>query len=73
MSTLMEHLETYKPFTAIVIGDFMLDQSVHGAAERLSPDAPVPVLVASRFEDHPGGFYRDYPPGMNNLVGLFHR
>ena len=33
----------------------MLDQSVYGAAERLSPDAPVPVLQASRFEDSAGG------------------
>ena len=33
----------------------MLDQHVYGAAERLSPDAPVPVLHATRFEDRPGG------------------
>lgn len=39
----------------MVIGDFMLDQHVYGAAERLSPDAPVPVLHATKFEDRPGG------------------
>ena len=39
----------------MVIGDFMLDQHVYGAAERLSPDAPVPVLHATRSEDRPGG------------------
>lgn len=39
----------------MVIGDFMLDQHIYGAAERLSPDAPVPVLHATRFEDQPGG------------------
>jgi D-beta-D-heptose 7-phosphate kinase/D-beta-D-heptose 1-phosphate adenosyltransferase len=39
----------------MVIGDFMLDQHVYGAAERLSPDAPVPVLHATRFDDQPGG------------------
>ncbi len=39
----------------MVVGDFMLDQHVYGAAERLSPDAPVPVLHATRFEDRPGG------------------
>lgn len=33
----------------------MLDQHVYGAAERLSPDAPVPVLHATKFEDRPGG------------------
>jgi len=55
MSRLIEHLATYKPFKAIVVGDYMLDQSVYGAAERLSPDAPVPVLHADRTENHPGG------------------
>ena len=52
---LLERLETYQPFTVAVVGDFMLDQAVYGAAERLSPDAPVPVLHASRFEDSLGG------------------
>ena len=55
MSRLIEDLASYRPFRAIVVGDFMLDQSVYGAAERLSPDAPVPVLHADRTENHPGG------------------
>ncbi len=55
MSRLIEDLASYRPFTAIVVGDFMLDQSVYGAAERLSPDAPVPVLHVDRTESRPGG------------------
>ncbi len=55
MATLLERLASYKPFTAMVVGDFMLDELVFGAAERLSPDAPVPVLKASRHECSPGG------------------
>jgi D-beta-D-heptose 7-phosphate kinase/D-beta-D-heptose 1-phosphate adenosyltransferase len=55
MSDLIEKLGSWKPFTAIVIGDFMLDQAWYGAAERLSPDAPVPVLQASRLENSAGG------------------
>ncbi len=55
MSTFLKRLEAYAPFKAMVVGDYMLDQSVYGAAERLSHDAPVPVLKASRFEDTPGG------------------
>jgi D-beta-D-heptose 7-phosphate kinase/D-beta-D-heptose 1-phosphate adenosyltransferase len=55
MSDLIEKLGAWKPFTAIVVGDFMLDQAWYGAAERLSPDAPVPVLQASRLENSPGG------------------
>jgi len=53
--TLLHQLGSYKPFTAMVVGDFMLDQHVYGAAERLSPDAPVPVLHATKSEDRPGG------------------
>lgn len=52
---LLTRLNNYKPFKALLIGDFMLDQHVYGAAERLSPDAPVPVLHATRSEDRPGG------------------
>ena len=55
MPTLLDQLGSYHPFTALVIGDFMLDQLVYGAAERLSPDAPVPVLKATKTEDRPGG------------------
>ena len=53
--TLLNRLRNYQPFTAMVVGDFMLDQHVYGAAERLSPDAPVPVLHATKFDDRPGG------------------
>ncbi len=38
-------LRAWKPFRLLVVGDFMLDQSLAGDAERLSPDAPVPVLA----------------------------
>lgn len=39
----------------VVVGDFMLDRQVYGNAERLSPNAPVPVLAAERKEHSPGG------------------
>jgi D-beta-D-heptose 7-phosphate kinase/D-beta-D-heptose 1-phosphate adenosyltransferase len=55
MTTLLHRLRAFQPFTAMVVGDFMLDQHVYGAAERLSPDAPVPVLHATKFDDRPGG------------------
>lgn len=55
MPSLLEQLARYDTFTAMVIGDYMLDESIYGAAERLSPDAPVPVLHATRQEDRPGG------------------
>lgn len=55
MSKLLDQLASWRPFTAIVVGDFMLDQLVFGNADRLSPEAPVPVLSVQRTEDRPGG------------------
>lgn len=52
---LLTRLTNYTSFKVLLIGDFMLDQHVYGAAERLSPDAPVPVLHATSSEDCPGG------------------
>jgi len=37
------------------VGDFMLDRYTYGNADRLSPDAPVPVLAVVREESKPGG------------------
>jgi D-beta-D-heptose 7-phosphate kinase / D-beta-D-heptose 1-phosphate adenosyltransferase len=39
----------------VVIGDCMLDRDVEGEVERLSPDAPVPVLDERRLTSRPGG------------------
>lgn len=55
MDPLLAALADWKPFRALVIGDFMLDQFLYGSADRLSPDAPVPVLRVTRREDRPGG------------------
>ncbi|HMN94915.1 MAG TPA: PfkB family carbohydrate kinase [Phycisphaerales bacterium] len=52
---LARRLAEYSEFSALVVGDFMLDQHIYGAAERLSPDAPVPVLAIDRIVDVPGG------------------
>jgi D-beta-D-heptose 7-phosphate kinase/D-beta-D-heptose 1-phosphate adenosyltransferase len=40
---------------AIVVGDFMLDRYLYGTADRLSPEAPVPVLHFQREETRLGG------------------
>ncbi len=55
MDTLLHQLAAYDTFNVMVIGDYMLDQAIYGAAERLSPDAPVPVLHATTTEDRAGG------------------
>lgn len=52
---LIEFLDGWKPRRILVAGDFMLDRYTYGNAERLSPDAPVPVLAEERQESRPGG------------------
>src|SRR5436305_782970 len=39
----------------LVVGDVMLDAYVSGAASRISPEAPVPVVSVSRWKYIPGG------------------
>lgn len=39
----------------LCIGDIMLDRYVYGSAERLSPEAPIPVLRKTREKEVPGG------------------
>ena len=39
----------------LVVGDFMLDAYVYGDAERISPEAPVPVLKVTETEFRCGG------------------
>jgi D-beta-D-heptose 7-phosphate kinase/D-beta-D-heptose 1-phosphate adenosyltransferase len=39
----------------LVIGDVMLDRYWTGAATRISPEAPVPVVHVHRVEERPGG------------------
>ncbi|MEL7472066.1 MAG: D-glycero-beta-D-manno-heptose 1-phosphate adenylyltransferase [Planctomycetota bacterium] len=55
METMLERLASWRGFRAVVVGDFMLDELVFGEAERLSADAPVPVLRVTRTERRPGG------------------
>ncbi|MBF5058582.1 D-glycero-beta-D-manno-heptose-7-phosphate kinase [Candidatus Neptunochlamydia vexilliferae] len=39
----------------LVLGDFMLDTYTTGRVERVSPEAPVPILHVQQTEDLPGG------------------
>lgn len=39
----------------LVVGDVMLDRYWFGAVERISPEAPVPVVKVERTEERPGG------------------
>lgn len=39
----------------LVVGDVMLDRFVHGSVDRISPEAPIPVLRVQRESTMPGG------------------
>ncbi len=39
----------------LVLGDVMLDRFVYGSVERISPEAPIPVVNVERYLNMPGG------------------
>jgi len=39
----------------LIVGDVMLDRYWFGDVERISPEAPVPVVKITRTEERPGG------------------
>ena len=41
--------------SVLVVGDVMLDRYVYGTVERISPEAPVPILAIEREIAMPGG------------------
>lgn len=48
-------LPSFENARVLVVGDVMLDRYWFGDVERISPEAPVPVLKVSRVEERPGG------------------
>ncbi|MCW2257922.1 D-beta-D-heptose 7-phosphate kinase/D-beta-D-heptose 1-phosphate adenosyltransferase [Providencia alcalifaciens] len=48
-------LPDYKQAGVLVVGDVMLDRYWHGQANRISPEAPVPVVKVNMVEERPGG------------------
>jgi D-beta-D-heptose 7-phosphate kinase/D-beta-D-heptose 1-phosphate adenosyltransferase len=50
-----ELVSRFKDTRSLVIGDFILDQFVWGNVQRISPEAPVPVVNVQRESYMPGG------------------
>jgi len=48
-------LPNYSNTKVLVAGDLMLDRYWKGSAQRISPEAPVPVVLVDGFEERPGG------------------
>lgn len=47
--------ESFRNQRILVVGDLMLDRYIHGTVERISPEAPVPVVRVARERQVPGG------------------
>ena len=47
--------EKFKGFKALIIGDVMLDAYLWGKVDRISPEAPVPVVALRKRENRLGG------------------
>jgi D-beta-D-heptose 7-phosphate kinase/D-beta-D-heptose 1-phosphate adenosyltransferase len=53
--SLFRILNGFHAARVLVLGDVMLDRFVYGSVERISPEAPIPVVKVERLVDMPGG------------------
>lgn len=51
----MQPLPDFSRLRVLVIGDVMIDRYIYGSVDRISPEAPVPVLRQAQEEDRLGG------------------
>lgn len=47
--------ENFQSMKVLIIGDVMVDSYIFGKVDRISPEAPVPVVNVQRKESRPGG------------------
>ena len=48
-------LKQFEGLKVVVVGDIMMDTYCYGRVDRISPEAPVPIVLVERQENHPGG------------------
>ncbi len=52
----IQHLfQSFEGMQVLIIGDVMIDYYLWGKSERMSPEAPVPIVELDRKESRPGG------------------
>ena len=54
-AALVATLEKFRGLTAWVVGDLMVDEYLSGSVDRISPEAPVPVVRVRNAEQRLGG------------------
>ncbi len=59
-------LDRIQGIEILVVGDLILDRYIWGGVDRISPEAPVPIVNVQKFEDRSGGAGNV----VNNLVNL---
>ncbi|MGB9624209.1 MAG: PfkB family carbohydrate kinase [Phycisphaerae bacterium] len=52
---LIEIVESFRKQRVLLVGDLILDRYIYGDADRISPEAPVPVLTKRHREERVGG------------------
>jgi rfaE bifunctional protein kinase chain/domain len=55
VDSLKKLFENFSRLKVLIIGDAMVDAYVWGRVERISPEAPVPVVTITKKEERPGG------------------
>ncbi|MFQ3580018.1 MAG: bifunctional heptose 7-phosphate kinase/heptose 1-phosphate adenyltransferase, partial [Bacteroidales bacterium] len=48
-------IQSFKNKKIAIIGDIMLDSYIWGKVDRISPEAPVPIVEVNKRETRPGG------------------
>lgn len=55
MTKLEDMVDKFKDVSVLVIGDLMIDEFIYGKVERVSPEAPVPIVDVTSITYTPGG------------------
>ncbi len=71
MSKLTEYLKNLKKADVLVVGDIILDHYIWGKVNRISPEAPVPVVFVTRENFVPGGA-SNVAVNISSLKGQVH-
>ena len=53
--SISSQIESFSKLKIVVIGDVMVDAYYFGSVDRISPEAPVPVISVSKKDHRPGG------------------
>ena len=46
--SLRQIFQTFNDITVLIVGDVMLDSYIWGVVERISPEAPVPIVTVKQ-------------------------